>query len=162
MRRRRTQARKRGTAIIEATLLVPWIFFIFVGVLDFGFYTYAAICTQNAALAAAAWTSSNGVLVNNLYACQAALPELNQLPNTRTLSGCATSPGGVSASQPVAVSARILDSSTTPPCADCATCPVCRSSQVSVTYQTIPMIPIPGVMMGQLQLTRVAEMRIAP
>jgi hypothetical protein len=34
-----------------------------------------------------------------------------------------------------------------------------QASQVSVTYQTISMIPIPGVT-GQLTLTRNAQMRL--
>jgi hypothetical protein len=32
--------------------------------------------------------------------------------------------------------------------------------QTTVTYQTLPMIPIPGILTGRVQLTRVAEMRI--
>ena len=42
-----------GSSIIEVALLSPWIFFLFVGIFDFGFYAYAAICTQNAARAVA-------------------------------------------------------------------------------------------------------------
>jgi hypothetical protein len=29
-----------------------------------------------------------------------------------------------------------------------------------VTYQTFPMVPIPGILTGQLTLTRTAEMRV--
>src|SRR5260370_41507229 len=49
-RRRQGQ---RGNAIIEASLLAPWMLFLFVGVLDLGFYTHAAIATENAARVAA-------------------------------------------------------------------------------------------------------------
>lgn len=41
--------RNRGHAVIEVALLSPWIFFLFVGTLDMGFYTHALIATQNAA-----------------------------------------------------------------------------------------------------------------
>jgi hypothetical protein len=34
------------------------------------------------------------------------------------------------------------------------------ASSASVTYQTIPMIPIPGLLTGRLTLTRTAEMKV--
>ena len=34
------------------------------------------------------------------------------------------------------------------------------SSFVVVTYQTIPLVPIPGVLPGQITFSRTAEMRI--
>jgi hypothetical protein len=33
------------------------------------------------------------------------------------------------------------------------------AGQVSVTYTTIPLIPIPGVLTGQMTITRVVQMR---
>ncbi len=44
-----SKRRQRGGSLVEVALLAPWIFFLFVGIFDFGFYAYAAICTQNAA-----------------------------------------------------------------------------------------------------------------
>jgi Flp pilus assembly protein TadG len=76
---RKRKKRESGSSIVEVALLAPWIFFLFVGVFDFGFYAYAAICTQNAARAvalAAAQTSTAGVT-----ACNAALGEMRMLPN---------------------------------------------------------------------------------
>lgn len=132
--------------------MVPWLFFLFVGVLDFGFYAYAAICTQNAARVAAIQTASDSSLAgNNGYACTLVLPEMSHLPNATNLSTCATSASAVNDTQPVAVVA----SSVTGPDGNPAT-------QVAVTYRTIPMIPIPGVMMGRMTLTRVATMRVQP
>ena len=46
-----SRKRQKGSAIVETALMMPWLAFIFVGVLDFGFYSYACICTQNAARA---------------------------------------------------------------------------------------------------------------
>ena len=40
---RKTQLRERGSAIMETAFMVPWLFFLFVGVLDLGFYSYAAV-----------------------------------------------------------------------------------------------------------------------
>src|ERR1700688_1032897 len=71
--------REGGSSIVEMALLSPWIFFLFVGIFDFGFYAYAAICTQNAARAvalAAAQTASASVTP-----CGAALGEMRMLPN---------------------------------------------------------------------------------
>ena len=124
--------------------MAPWIFFLFVGVLDFGFYAYAAIATQNAARVGAMYTSSSSTLAADATgACSYVLEELRQLPNIRnSVTTCAA--------LPVVVTAQLLS-----PGVDGA-----DASRVSVTYQTIPMIPIPGVMTGRFTLTRNVEMRI--
>src|SRR5947207_14797502 len=49
--------KERGHAVIEVSLMAPWIFFLFMGTLDFGFYSYAIIATQNAARVAVMQTS---------------------------------------------------------------------------------------------------------
>ena len=152
--------RCKGGAIVETALMMPWLFFLFIGVLDAGFYTYAAICTQNAARAAAMKTSGDTSAITNAIACTAALGEMTRLPNARNLLTCATSPSAVSDSQPVAVSVRSLNRTTSPACADCAQDVSAISAQVTVTYRSIPMIPIPGIMMGRMDLTRIAEARV--
>jgi Flp pilus assembly protein TadG len=153
-RRGCVKTRETGGAMVEVALMAPWIFLLFIAVFDFGFYAYAAICTQNAARAAAIRTAADGMQDFN-EACNAALAELALLPNTTGL----TSPGGCQA-LPVVVQMATLTNSTTPICADCTERPTATSSQVSVTYQSIPLIPIPGVMTGRLNMTRVAEARI--
>lgn len=122
--------------------MAPWVFLLFIGVLDFGFYAYAAIATENAARVAALYTSGDPAQAgDSLGACVYALAELNSLPNTRTLMPpCDSLPVVVTATSVTGVDGR-------------------AASRVSVTYQTVPMIPIPGLM-GQLQITRVAEMRV--
>jgi Flp pilus assembly protein TadG len=141
---------QRGNAVIEVALMAPWIFFLFVGVYDIGFYCYAAICTQNAARAVALSYAQS----STVQPCTVALGELSMLPNVN---------GGSCSALPVQVTVTTLNGSG---CADSALpsgllfagSPICVQS--AVTYQTIPLFPIPGVMMGRLTLTRTAEMRI--
>jgi hypothetical protein len=148
--------------------MIPWILFLFVGVLDFGFYSYAAIATQNAARAAALRTSANPSSVSDVIACNAALLELKGLPNMSGVTSCVSSPGSITNSQPVAACVVTLTTagssnaacSTAASCADCAGTATARSAQAVVTYETMPMVPIPGILMGRMRLTRIAEMRI--
>ena len=138
---KRGRWREHGHAVIEVSLMAPWIFFLFVGTLDFGFYSYAVIATQNAARVAAMQTSTNtNTMADSTMACNYALTELNVLPNTRSLTTCAALPVIVNATS-------FVD-------ADGAT-----GSRVDVTYQTINMIPIPGLS-GRLSITRNAQMRL--
>ena len=90
---KRGRWREHGHAVIEVSLMAPWIFFLFVGTLDLGFYSYAVIATQNAARVAAAQTSATPTTaIDNTLACNFALTELNVLPNTRSLTTCAALP----------------------------------------------------------------------
>jgi hypothetical protein len=143
-------------------------------VLDLGFYCYAAICTQNAARAVAvsqATGSGPGI-------CAVALGELSGLPNVGASATCTPQsyPSGITAAAPISVCVASLSinatsdglcSAATAHCADCAgsgttaTCAgVCTSVQATVAYQTMQMIPIPGVLMGKMTLTRTAEVRV--
>jgi len=133
--------KERGHAIIEVTLMAPWIFFLFMGTVDFGFYSYAIIATQNAARIAVMQTSQTPTTAtDSTLACNYVLTELNVLPNTRTLTTCGALP--------------LIVNPTTFVDADGAT-----AARVDVTYQTINMIPIPGLT-GQLSITRNAQMRL--
>lgn len=161
--------------------MVPWILFLFVGILDFGFYAYAAIATENAARAAAiqiadnqyTFSSSNGApntAIAQTIACRAALQEMRGLPNMVgiNLNGpCATNAGAISNAMPVAV--RVFKmcamgstdpSCTSTGCADCAVNTNAQSAIAEVTYRSLPMVPIPGLLTGQLQMTRFGEARI--
>lgn len=142
--------------------MVPWLFFLFVGVLDFGFFSYAAICTQGAARVAALEASNGRDAASQAVACHAALGELRTLPGASGLTGCATAPGELTDALPVYVSVPIVrDNTTTPPCADCdGSTPSHRSVVVAVTYRTLPMIPIPGLLANRWNFTRHAEMRL--
>jgi Flp pilus assembly protein TadG len=132
---------RRGHAVLEVALLSPWIFFLFVGTLDMGFYTHALIATQNAARAAVANTSRNALTAaDSAAACQYALAELKAMSNVRTLANCNSTPLTVTASAVTGVDGW-------------------PASSVSVTYQTNRMIPIPGLV-GQLNVTRTVQMMV--
>lgn len=136
--------------MIEISLLAPWIFLLFAGVFDFGFYAYALVATQNAARVAALYTASDrDAAGDDTTACYYALSELKSLPNAKTLAPpCPTSPGAITDAFPVAVNAeRIVGVDGE------------LASQVTVTYRTVPLIPLPW-MTGRLTITRTVEIRI--
>jgi len=141
---------QRGNAVIEVALMAPWIFFLFVGIFDVGFYCYAAICTQNAARVAALSFAQT----STISPCTAALGELNTLPNV-SASTCDALPVQVTATK---LNGSACPDSATPSGLNYAGTPFCVQS--SVTYQTMPLFPIPGVLTGRMTLTRTAEMRI--
>jgi len=172
MKRTERRKRQRGQAIVEAALMMPWLAFLFVGVLDFGFYAYSAICVQNAARAVAIAAASG---TGAASACQAALGELTGLPNMigATLSNCTSDPAAVGGSKLYAACVITLNNTATSggataancraadgqKCADCTLNTFASSIQATVSYQTVPMIPIPTILTGQLTLTRYAEVR---
>src|SRR5579862_8621865 len=119
---------KKGSAVVEAALMMPWLAFLFVGVLDFGFYAYAAICTQNAARAAAARTSFNLTAQTFANANLAAVGELNGLPNMIGVNNCAAAIGSITNDQPCAVVITTLTCATNPRCADCDPASTCTET----------------------------------
>lgn len=180
LRRRRRQG---GNAIVEVALMSPWIFFLFVGVFDMGFYAFSVISVENAARAAATQTATSPTAatgpVGDTIACNAAWREMNLVPNIaaisqncsqlplivvrRTLCNQGTvSPGTLTCEQPC------YTPTPTPPCwpnpgdycSGAAGANTIAASQVCVTYRSDNYIPIPGLLPSQLTLTRVAEMRI--
>ena len=179
--------RERGSAMVEVALMAPWIFFLFVGVFDFGFYAYSMIALENAARSAAIQTAAgdSSLLISgtsNPVACVAAWNELSALANVYSATAptdCTGLPSTITvvtetlcgstahATIPVCPNG----SATSPSCSDCdgttwtgktpgVAVTSAASSRVTVTYQTVPLIPIPGILPGQLTITRIAEARI--
>lgn len=133
--------RTRGHAVVEVVLLSPWIFFLFIGTFDLGFFTHALISTQNAARAAAAYTSRTSKTADDSAgACRYALAELKAMSNVRTLGACTASP--------LVVTARAVSGVDGWP-----------ASSVSVTYRTNRLIPIPGLA-SQFTMTRTVQMPV--
>jgi Flp pilus assembly protein TadG len=132
--------RRRGNAVIEVSLMAPWVLLLFIAVFDFGFYVYAAISVENAARVAALHTSSATSLRGDVgTACFYALQELQKTGNVGGLNSCN--------SLPLVVTAAGTDLNGAP------------ASQVSVTYETMPGIAIPWFP-DRYTITRVVSMRL--
>ncbi len=123
----RSAPKERGVAVVEAALWAPWLIFMFIGVLDFGFYNYAAIATENAArVGALSYSAGPGRTWN--HTCQLVIQEMQTLPNVNASSWCATTPAGISAALPIALSVTQLTGPDGRP-----------AVQVRVDYRTLPM-----------------------
>jgi hypothetical protein len=128
-----------GNALIEFTFMVPWIFFLFVGALDLGFYSHALIATENAARVAAMYTSAGpATAADSATACLYALTELNKLPGV-----------GASCGSKVTVTATAITGADGQP-----------ATTVTVVYNNLQMIPIPGLLAGSLNVSRTVQMRL--
>ena len=144
--RSRRPKRTRGGAILELALISPWFFLLAIGALDWGFYGYALISLQAATRSAVLYTSTNSTTAasngtNQDAVCSIVLGELRSLPNIGTsTTSCSNNP--VVTMTPI----------TGPDGAS--------ASQVSVRYQSISLIPIPGLLAKQFTITRIGKMRI--
>lgn len=148
LRAARRKRRQRGNAAIEIALLSPWIFFLFIGVCDVGFYTTEMIGVENAARVAAEYTSQNAtVAADSAGACARALNELGALPNVGSQTDCSSS---VSSNAVVVTTATVTGPDSEP------------ATSVTVSYRGAQLIPIPGTLTGALTITRSVKMRIKP
>lgn len=139
---------ERGHSVVEVGLMAPWIFFLFIAIFDFGFHTYALISVQNAARAAALFTSSSvRSAADSITACYYVRRELADLANVRTLTSCSAAP--------LIVTAEAVNSADSPP----PPASPLAASRVTVQYQTASLIPLPFIP-AQLTITRAVEMRV--
>jgi hypothetical protein len=118
------------------------IFFLFLGMTNFGFFIYAFISVGNAARVAAQFTAMGGTgnVNNSAMACDAALRELRAMSNVAGLTNC---------TGPLLVTAQAYNEPTTNTLA----------TRVTITYQTIQLFPLP-FMSGQMTINRVGTMRV--
>src|SRR5215813_3144392 len=115
---RKNHAKTRGGAMLELALLSPWIVFLFVGALDWGFYAYSLIALENATRSAAVYTSaSTGNSTDSATACQILVNQMSTVINMSGVNTCSGAPLSLS-----------LSTVTGPDNTD--------ASQVSVTYTT--------------------------
>src|SRR5215831_14026380 len=119
--------KSRGAAMMELALFSPWIIFLFVGTLDWGFYAYSLITLETATRSAASWNANHSAPTDSDKACEIVTNEMQTLVNMDGTNTC----GG---SSKVSVAATKVDSGP-----DGAT-----AAQVAVTYTTPQLIPIPG------------------
>ena len=141
-KRRSKRRHTRGNAMLELVLFAPWFMLLFVGALDWGYYSSALISVQAAARSAALYTSgSAGVSNDSATACTIVLGEIRKLPNIG--SGVTTC-----GSNPVVTATTVTGPDSL------------SATQVSVTYQSISLIPIPGALAKQFTVTRIVTMRV--
>jgi Flp pilus assembly protein TadG len=146
-RRRRYRGRpkreNRGSAVIEMALLAPWFLFLFIGIVDVGFYSYDLIAVENAARVAAEYTSSGtDKAADATGACTRVLAELASLPNVSGLSSCGSTPLTVTATTGTGLGGNGT------------------ATTVTVTYRTQQLIPIPALLQGQYTFSSTAVSRV--
>ena len=137
-------SRDRGQSVIEFTLMVPWLIFLFVGAFDWGYFSRALISAQSAARSAAVYgaTLSSGTISSSTV-CTVVLQQLGITANVAGLSGCT---GPISDSQPVVAASS------------CTSVAGINTFQVTVSYQTPQLIPIPGLLPGKVTINRTAQL----
>jgi Flp pilus assembly protein TadG len=145
--RRKSQ---RGGSALEVALMLPWYIFLFIGTFDWGYYAHALISTEAAARTAVLYTAqSASTAANQSVACILANEEMRIVPNIGSSSSatCTSSPLIVTAVQAgIGQTTNSADTS--------------QASQVTVTYTTVGLIPIPGLLTKQATFYRVTQMRL--
>jgi Flp pilus assembly protein TadG len=141
----------RGGSALELALVLPWIIFLYIGAFDWGYYAHALISTENAARIVGNWASYNTVNASDSSgACTLAVEELRIVPNISATQTCGSG-------QVVNVSTALVGPGQTDTNSayggDYA-------AAVSVTYTTLQLIPIPGLLKNQATLYRTVRMRI--
>jgi Flp pilus assembly protein TadG len=145
MSKRRERGRE-GASSIEFALLLPWVIFLFVGAFDWGFYAHALISTENATRVAAIYAANlGGGSISKATACGLVLNELSVSANVAGQTTCVWGTS-VTDSAPVGVTET------------CTTVDSVSSVQVAVTYRTLQLIPIPGILTGKTTLYRTATL----
>src|SRR5438309_10160789 len=125
--------------MLELALMGPWVFLMLIGALDWGFYAYALISLQSAVRTAALYTSTSAATVaDSATACTLVLAEMASLPNVGTTCG----------SNPTVSATSIVGPDSA------------RATLVSVTYTSVSLIPMPGMLMKRFTITRTATMRV--
>jgi Flp pilus assembly protein TadG len=135
--------KQRGNNMIEFALLMPWYLFLFVGAIDYGFFSFGLIATQNAARVAALYCAGSSTAASDQdTACQYSLDQLRTMPNIGTaVTTCGAAPLVVTAAPVPGPDGQ-------------------QAASVTVTYTTPQLIPIPGLLPGQLTISRTVKMRL--
>jgi Flp pilus assembly protein TadG len=142
--------KQRGGSALEMALLLPWYFFLFVGTFDWGFYAHALISTEAAARTAALYTSqSTATASDQAGACILANEEMRIVPNISNSDATTCS------SSPLVVTAVLTGPTQTINSPDNL-----PATQVTVTYTTLSLIPIPFVLTNKATFYRVTTMRL--
>ena len=131
-------------------LLLPWYFFLFVGTFDWGFYAHALISTEAAARTAVLYTSqSSATASDQAGACILANEEMRIVPNISNTDATTCTSGSLVVTATQAGLGQSVSSPDNLP-----------ASQVTVTYTTLSLIPIPFVLTNKASFYRVVTMRL--
>ncbi len=134
--------RVRGGSILELALIAPWYIFLFIGVFDWGFYSHALVSVEAAVRTAALNASANSAAaLDNEAACALVRAEMQTSVNLAGVTDCGSLP--------------LIVNTTTAPGPDNRT-----GARVTVTYRTQNLVPIPGILSGQVTFTRTVQMRL--
>lgn len=130
---------QRGNAAVEVGLMLPWLIFTFMGILDFGFCMSSLIATENAARVVAMYGAASSSNLANIssVACTFASAELKYAPTPVTACGTALS---------VITSSNSNFSAFT-------------EVKVTVTY-TVTLLKIPGIIPGSLAISRTVALPV--
>ena len=135
--------RRRGGSALEMALLMPWYVFLFVGVFDWGYYSHALISTTAAVRSAIQYTSkSAATATDQATACIYARDELKVSSNVSGTTTCNSAP-------------LVVTTSLVPSGADGN-----PAASVTVSYQTVPLIPIPLLLNKQFWIVQTLQMRL--
>ena len=147
MDRARIRAKGGGQAIVEVTLLIPWMVFAFIAAFNFGIFAYSLISTENAARTGATYAAQSLTVAQGgsiaAQVCTYVLGELSDAPGVGPgVSSCTSSPVTVTVAPNTPGSGGV------------------NTVTVSVTYNTMSLIPLPGLTPGSLAVTRAVELPI--
>jgi len=138
---------RRGGSAFEMALLMPWYVYFFVGALDWGFFSHALISTASAARTVALYASTDAnhtatTTTNTTNTCNLALEELRFANNDGSgLTTCTA--------LPVILSYSAVTGTDGQP-----------ATSVTLQYQTLKMIPIPGLLGNQFTFQRTVQVRL--
>jgi Flp pilus assembly protein TadG len=135
--------KRRGGSLIELVLIAPWIFFLFIGALDWGFYASALVSLQAGLRSAGLYTATSPATADDqATACTLILGELQKLPNVGSgLTTCGATPVVVTAAKITGPDGAV-------------------ATKVTLTYSSISLVPIPGLLAKQFTVTRDVTMRV--
>jgi Flp pilus assembly protein TadG len=140
--------RDRGSAIIEFSLMTPWLIFLFIGSMDWGFYAYSLIATEAAARVGCMYASTSAAVLagsgTSATVCTYALEQLRKMPNVGGLSTCAAAPVTVTVTPVTGTSSADGN----------------PAAQVQVVYVTPILIPMMGQLPSKVTITRTVQMRL--
>jgi hypothetical protein len=127
--------------MVEAALMLPWFVFLFVGVFDWGFFAHALISLESATRVAALYSAGYSSVPSVSTLCPIVRNELKIVANVTDSLDCTSAPLVVSATSGTGPDGK-------------------TAYTISVTYTTLQLIPIPGLLSSQVTVSRFAQ--VAP